>query len=160
MQRIKAMIFGLVLSMVSGLAQADGSLAATKTANRLGQAMVAQNYMGVAKLTHPAVVLGAGGLKATAKLLRDTFAGSGVTITSMTFSAPSQMVKVEQSYIAVLPYTIIAKVENKSVELDSFYLAFSDDQRDWRFIDCEGASHAIIGQLAPGYNNQLKLEGC
>ena len=135
MQKLIILIIGFTLSLAMGKVFADGGSAATAGANKLGQAMVAKNYRGVAKLTHPMVVAGAGGIKATSKLLRDSFSGSGVTITSMIFTAPRQLIKAKDTYIAVLPYTTTAKIAGQSepVELESFYIGFSSDQRDWRF---------------------------
>ena len=129
-------------------------------ANKLASYFVNENYVGVAELTHPAVVKATGGIEATANHIKSTFNEVDLIITSMTFSAPRQTVDVNGLLLAVLPYTSVMVYQNENIEVNSLYIGFSKNSKKWYFIDCEGVTQELLGQFAPGYKNDLKLDGC
>ena len=146
--------------LFTGSATAGSDDYAQKSANKLAEYFLDQNYLGVAALTHPAVVEATGGSQAIAQLLKNSFDESGIKITSMTFSAPRQTVDVNGLLLAVFPYNSVMIYQNEHVEVNSLYIGFSKNSKKWYFIDCEGVTQELLGQLAPGYKNNLSLEGC
>ncbi len=67
---------------------------------------------------------------------------------------------VAERVFRVAPYRSNVTYKGKTVDLDSFYIGFSVDKKGWKFVDCEGVTQAYLGQLLPGYKNNLELKGC
>ncbi len=131
---------------------------AERDARKLGDALVARDYMTVASLTHPAVVKAAGGPEKVVRQLQA--ANAGLTTHSMTFHEPAQITEVGGTRIAVFPYRTTVTLNGKTVEFDSFYIGFTADRRNWKFIDCEGITQEFLEHLLPGYKRQLTFNGC
>lgn len=148
------------LSLTAGSVLADLKTDAQNEANKLARALVKQDYKTVAALTHPVVVKSAGGIDAIADLLARSFSDNQIAITRMQFTQPSQLNDSGKLLMAKLPYSSTAQVQEQSFELNSFYVGFSANQRQWYFVDCEGITQDILKQLAPGYNGKLNLDGC
>lgn len=160
MNKVILNILAVFITLYTGSLTAGSDNHAQESTNELAGYFVAQDYLGVAKLTHPAVVESTGGVQAIAQLLKNTFDESGIKITSMTFSAPRQIVDVNGLLLAVFPYDSVMIYQNENVEVNSLYIGFSKNSKKWYFIDCEGVTQELLGQLAPGYKNNLSLEGC
>ena len=160
MKRKIVNIILVCIVLFAGTVIAGNENYAQTSANKLAGYFVNENYVGVAKLTHPAVVKATGGTEATAKHIKSSFDGVGLKITSMTFSAPRQTVDVNGLLLAVLPYTSEMIYQDENIEVNSLYIGFSTNSKKWYFIDCEGVTHKLLGKFAPGYKNNLSLEGC
>lgn len=150
----------LGLALFIALAHADAAGNAQRRANQLATALVEGDYMQVAELTHPRVVSRVGGPRAVASSLRNATLAAQLQLHRMEFSAPRQMVRAGNEYVAIVPFESEATLRGQNLTINSFYLGFSANGDTWHFIDCQGVGHATIKRLAPGYDNALNLSGC
>lgn len=118
-------------------------------------------YRQVAHMTHPKIVEAAGGVLKLRDTLKQKLSPSKLRgrIKSMDFKEPGKITKIANGLIAIVPYEATFEVKNKLYVVESFYLAWSNDQgKIWVFVDGIGAyQEGAMEQLFPGYKGELSL---
>jgi len=157
---LKHFFIALSLLLVSSLSHAADSDEAQTQANLLGTAMTKQDYLGVAKMTHPEVVKRMGGEDKLASYLDQAFKDGGIRFTRMQFQKPLQLNSSGRVILAKVPYQAVVSIGEEEGVSESFYIGFLVKKNQWAFVDCEGISQDILQVLSTGYDGGLNLSGC
>ena len=130
-------------------------------ADAMGKAFIAKDYTSFIKYSHPTVVQVMGGQR---KMLDETvksfqeFEKQGVVFLSVSFGAPSKIVKTEGELQCTFVEMIEMRIPGGRLTAYTNVIAVSrDNGATWYFIDCSDNSIVNMRLLIPSISTELVL---
>jgi hypothetical protein len=122
-------------------------------AQNCAKAMLASDYDGIVRYTHPRIVTQMGGKDAVIGIMKRGMAqmqAQGTGFLDATIGQPQEPKKIGSWMTSVLPQHLVMKVPGGRLNVDSSLLGISeDDGKHWVFIDLGGVTKEQFGQAFP-----------
>ncbi len=130
-------------------------------AQSCAKALLASDYDGVVKYTHPRVVSLVGGKEAMVAVLKRGTAqmrADGISFEDASVGTPEEPKKIATWLTSVVPQHIVMKVPGGHLHQDAFLLGISeDDGKNWVFLDLGPITKAQFAQVFPELESQVPL---
>ncbi len=161
---MKKLLGVVVVLLLAWFALASKNIDPVKTLGRDSQQFASYmneiNFDGVASMTHPKIVKAAGGESNAAIMIKKLLSENplGGSFKNMNFKTPNSIVSIKNNLGAVVPYDVLLEVNGKQAVMESFYIAWSDNEGEkWYFADGSRVNQRALEALFLGYSGQLVL---
>jgi hypothetical protein len=125
-------------------------------------ALISHQFDTFASYCYPKVVTLIGGRDSLIQLLERGFVdmeqNKHATFMPTTIAAPKEILSFDDQRLALLPYTLVMKVQGGTIKGNTYLIAVQDRRSDlWTFIDGGYAGSAGLKQVLPNAYGKLKL---
>jgi len=155
------LLWSLFLTMPLLAFAEDVKATIKQEAQSCAKALLASDYDGVVKYTHPRVVSLVGGKEAMVGILKKGTAqmsAEGVSFAEASVGTPEEPKKIATWLTSLVPQHVVMKVPGGHVHQDAFLLGISeDDGKHWVFIDLGPITKAQFAQVFPELDGQVPL---
>lgn len=128
-------------------------------ANDMGKKFVEKDYSAFLKYSHPATIKTMGGEQQTLYKLKQemqSITEDGITITNISFGAPSKIIKVDKELQCTVPQIMVMRVPNGKITATTTMIAISQDNgRNWSFLDTANYNHYDMKMLLPTLSDEI-----
>lgn len=133
----------------------------TVQARQMSAALLKEDYVSLAKFTHPKVVQWAGGkVKIIQKVRQGTKEqkAAGFAITALSIETPTGWAMMGKEIVAIIPEVLTMRVPDGTMKARSFLVGVSSDKgAHWTFVDGAALDDNSVRKLFPHFPKSLKL---
>jgi hypothetical protein len=130
-------------------------------ANKMGQLFISGDYKAFAHYTYPKILQMMGGADKMAEVLNKTTANmktQGMVFSSITFDAPSKVVKSGNELQATIAqHTEIKLTQGRIVTTSTLIAISADNGNNWTFVDTSNKDISTLRKVLPNLSPSITL---